>query len=129
MNVPAFAIEHRTSVLALTVLLIVGGIASYVLLPKESQPSTEIPFIVVTTVWPGASPADVEDQVTTPIEQEIQGAGGIEEIQSTSRLGVSSIVVEFVPDVTTSDANQRRPRARGHGRGGPARGRRRAARR
>jgi multidrug efflux pump subunit AcrB len=107
MNVPALAIRHRTSVLVLTVLLVVGGAAAYALLPKESTPSIEIPFVVVTTVWPGASPQDVEDQVTTPLEQEIQGAEGIAEIRSTSRLGVSSVVVEFAPSVNTSDANQR----------------------
>ncbi len=107
MKITNVAINYRTTVLVLTLLLAFGGLVSYVTIPKESFPSIEIPNIVVTTVYPGASPDDIESVITQPIEQEIQGINGIKEIRSTSTEGVSSIVVEFTPDVSMDDAFQK----------------------
>jgi multidrug efflux pump subunit AcrB len=100
------AIRYRTAIVVLTLLVVGGGLFSYLTLPKEANPSIEIPQIVVTTVYPGASPDDVESTVTTELERELQGISGIDEIRSTSTRGVSSIVVEFVPDVALDAANQ-----------------------
>ncbi|PSQ93054.1 MAG: hypothetical protein BRD52_02740, partial [Bacteroidetes bacterium SW_4_67_19] len=99
MSITNLAIKYRTSIVALTLLIVVGGLYSYLTIPKESAPSIEIPTIVVTSIYPGASPDDVESVVTQPVEQEIGSISGIEELRSTSTEGVSSIVVEFTPDV------------------------------
>ena len=106
MKITNTAIKLRTSIIVLTVLLFGGGFYSYVTLPKESNPSIEIPQIIITTIYPGASPADVAQLVTRPIEQEIQGINGIDEIRSTSFEGVSSIVAAFTPDIAMDEANQ-----------------------
>ncbi len=90
--------------MVLTVVLILGGIYSYTTIPKEANPSIEVPNIVVTTVYPGAAPDDVESLITQEIESEIQGINGIKDIRSTSTEGVSSIVVEFEPDVSIDEA-------------------------
>jgi len=90
----------------MTVMLAVGGLYAYIVLPKESRPSIEVPNIMVTTFYPGASPDDVAELITKEIEQEIQGINGIKEIRSTSTEGLSSIVVEFHPDVPMDDAAQ-----------------------
>lgn len=52
MKITDLAIRQRTTVLVLTVLLAVGGLVSYLTIPKESFPSIEIPNIVITTVYP-----------------------------------------------------------------------------
>ena len=57
MRVTDLAIKYRKPSLVLTFLMVVGGVGSYVTLPKESSPSIEIPYIVVTTIYPGASPS------------------------------------------------------------------------
>jgi multidrug efflux pump subunit AcrB len=106
MRLTDFATHHRTSVLVLTVLLAVGGLYSYIVLPKESAPSIEVPYINVTTFYPGASPDDVAELITSEIEQELQSITGVKEIRSTSTEGLSSIVVEFLPDVPIDDAEQ-----------------------
>ena len=106
MQVTNLSIKYRTTVVVLTVLLAVGGLYSYLSIPKESRPSIEIPNIVVTTLYPGASPNDVESLVTQEIEQEIEGINGIDNIRSTSTEGVSSVVVEFTPDVAMDKAYQ-----------------------
>ena len=107
MKITNFAIKNRPSVAILTVMLTVGGLLSYLTIPKESFPSIEIPSIVVTTPYPGASPDDIESLLTKPIEQEIQIINGIQEIRSTSSEGVSTVVVEFTPDVSMDDALQK----------------------
>ena len=105
MKVTDLAIRLRISVVVLAVLASAGGFMAYVQLPKESAPSIEISNIVVTTIYPGASPADVESLVTRPLETEIQSISGIEVMRSTSTEGVSTIVIEFTPDVTLTEAN------------------------
>ncbi|MBT3449212.1 MAG: efflux RND transporter permease subunit [Bacteroidetes Order II. Incertae sedis bacterium] len=104
MKITNTAIKYRTTVLVLTVVLVLGGIYSYITIPKEANPSIEIPNIVVTTIYPGASPDDVESLLTQPIESEIQVINGIKAIRSTSTEGVSSIVVEFEPDISIDEA-------------------------
>ena len=103
----ALAIKLRISVAVLMVLFILGGLYAYVTIPKESQPSIEIPNIVITTLYQGASPNDIESLVTQVVEQEIQSINGIEKIESSSNEGVSTIVIEFQPDVSMDEANQR----------------------
>ncbi|MEO1337177.1 MAG: efflux RND transporter permease subunit, partial [Myxococcota bacterium] len=103
----ALAIKLRISVAVLMVLFVLGGLFAYVTIPKESQPSIEIPNIVITTLYQGASPNDIESLVTQVIEQEVQSLNGIDEIVSSSNEGVSTIVIEFQPDVSMDEAVQR----------------------
>ncbi len=107
MKITDVSIKYRTSIVVLTAILAIGGLYSYRTIPKESSPSIEIPQIVVTLLYPGASPDDVESLITQPVEREIQAVNGIKEIRSTSVQGVSTIVVEFDPDISIDDAYQK----------------------
>ena len=107
MNLSNLSVSFRTAVLVLVVLLTFGGLASYLTIPKEANPEIEIPIIIVSTIFPGASPTDVEGLITQPIEQEMQGITGIDEIRSTSTEGASILVVEFLPGTDTNEAFQR----------------------
>lgn len=107
MKLTDTAIKYRTSVVVLTLILTMGGLYSYLTIPKEANPSIEIPNIVVTTVYQGASPDDIESLITEHAEREIKGINGIKEIRSTSTEGVSTIVVEFDPDVSIDEAFQK----------------------
>ena len=111
MRITNLAIKYRTAIAVLTLILAIGGLVSYLTVPKESQPSIEFPQIVVTSIYPGASPSDVESTVSQVIEQEISSINGIDEMRSTSSEGVSTIVVEFTPDVDTDKAYQEVNRA------------------
>ena len=93
--------------MVMTVVLVFGGLVSYLTIPKEASPSIEIPIIVVTTVYPGVSPDDIESLITQEIEQEVQSVNGIKEIRSTSTEGVSTVVIEFDPDVSIDEAYQK----------------------
>lgn len=107
MKVTELAINNRAAIIILTLLLVAVGFYSYITIPKESNPSIEIPIFVVTTVYPGIGPEDMETLVTNPIEQELQGIEGVDEITSTTREGVSNITVEFGVDVELNEASQR----------------------
>ncbi len=107
MRITDGAIRFRVTVAALMVLVLVGGLWAYLELPKEASPAIEIPLVMVNTPFPGASPEEIEALVTFPIERELQGVEGVEEIRSTSREGVSLVLVEFRTDVTLTEANQR----------------------
>jgi multidrug efflux pump subunit AcrB len=100
------AVRNRTTVGVLIALMVILGTWSYVLLPRESSPDVPIPFIIVTTVYEGVAPADIESSVTMKIEKELAGLKGVKEITSASAEGLSLITIEFLPDVLVDDAMQ-----------------------
>jgi multidrug efflux pump len=104
MKITELAIRNRVAVILLALLLSVVGLVAYLTIPKESQPQIEFATIVVTTIYPGASPGDIESIITQAIEREIQGINGIDELRSTSTEGVSTVVIEFLPSVDVRDA-------------------------
>lgn len=92
-----FVVNFR--VVILLILILSGwGIYSYIQLPRESNPEVKIPIAVITDVYPGASPADVEELVTKKIETSISGVSGIDKITSQSTNSFSSVTVEFNAD-------------------------------
>jgi len=86
--------KNRLTYLIISFLL-VFGVLTIGGLPRELNPEIEIPFAVISTVYPGASPLNVEQQITKEIETEIGDLSGIKEINSTSSSGVSVVTVEF----------------------------------
>ena len=67
----SFAIEHKTSVVILLMIIGVMGAFSYQANPKESFPQIPISMLAVNTVYGGVSPGDVESQVTRVLEEEL----------------------------------------------------------
>lgn len=107
MKLTELTIKNRTVIIVLTAILVVAGTYSYSSIPKESNPSIEIPIFIVNTVYPGISPTDMESLITQPIERELQGINGVKEIVSTTTESFSSVVVEFELDVPINVASQR----------------------
>jgi len=102
-----FAVRNRATVFFALFAIIVAGSSAYTTLPRESFPDIEIPNILVYTLWPGASPTDVESQLTDELERELQGLEGIKQITSTSTESVSVVNVEFVSGVDLDFALQK----------------------
>ncbi len=82
-----------TTMLVVTMLYL--GITGYRSLNLELMPRIDFPVIVVTTVYPGAAPGEVETQITKRIEDQVATLANIEELESTSRESVSQVVVQF----------------------------------
>ncbi len=103
----SWAIDNKTSIYVLAIIIAVFGIFSYKNIPKEQIPDIVIPYIIVNTVYPGTSPEDMENLVTRPLETNLKSISGVKVINSTSVQDFSSIVVEFNPDVKIPDAKQK----------------------
>ena len=96
---PVFA-----TVLMLT--LVTLGIFSYRRLAIDMFPDIEIPVITVVTIYPGASPETVEREVTKKLEQALNPIAGVKHVYSTSREGVSTLIVEFDLESKINDVSQ-----------------------
>jgi len=103
----SWAIDNRTSIFVITIIITLAGIMSFNSIPKEKFPDIELPTIVVQTIYPGTSPSDMENLVTRHIEKEAKASSGIKKITSHSYQDFSVIVVEFNTDVTIEDAKQK----------------------
>ena len=91
----SWSIDNRTSIFIITVIITLAGIMSYNSLPKEQFPDVVVPTIFVSTVYPGASPSDMEQLVTKQIEKQLKGINGVKKVTSSSVQDFSNIIVEF----------------------------------
>jgi len=107
MSITGLAIRKHTTVFVLILFLVVMGLVSYFSLPREAAPDVKIPYMIITTVYPGVSPEDIETLVTREIEQELKNLKDVKEITSSSSEGFSVIAIEFEPDVDLDFALQR----------------------
>lgn len=97
-NIWEFFIYNIRFTLIILCAVVILGFLSIVQIPKESQPDVDIPIVVVTTVFPGATAENVEELVTDILENSLMNLEDVEEITSTSGHGVSSIVILFDVD-------------------------------
>jgi multidrug efflux pump len=103
----SWAIDNRTSVYVLATIISILGLMNYYFIPKEQFPQVVIPYIVVTTPYPGTSPSDIENLVTRPIEKQLKSIADVKKITSNSVQDFGSIIVEFDPDLKIETAKQR----------------------
>ncbi len=79
----------------LLMAFIVLGFFSYNRMIIELFPNIEFPFVIVTTIYPGASPKEVESQVTKKVEDAVSTIANVKTLQSSSRENVSQVFIEF----------------------------------
>jgi multidrug efflux pump subunit AcrB len=99
-----WSINNKMTVFVLIAMIFIAGIFSYQSMPREAFPEIVVPQIYVATPYPGNSALDIEKLITRPLEKEINGISGVNEIISTSIEGYSSIQVEFDFSVTPTEA-------------------------
>ncbi|MCG8556320.1 MAG: efflux RND transporter permease subunit, partial [Proteobacteria bacterium] len=100
-------VERAPTVLVVALCVLTFGIVEYLSLPREAAPDIDVPFIMVSTPYPGVAPADIESLVTNPLENELTGVKDLKKMSSTSAEGVSLITLEFEPEVVIDEALQR----------------------
>ena len=105
----SWAINNRTAIYIITILISLYGLTKFNTLPREQFPDIVVPTISISTVYFGTSPKDMENLVTRPIEKQLKGISGakVKKIQSTSQQDFSLIIVEFDTDVKTEIAKQK----------------------
>lgn len=107
MKITDVAIDNRTSVFILVIIILILGLSAYITLPRESSPDISIPLVIVSTPYFGVSPEDIESLITQKIEKEINNISEVKEITSSSFEGYSLIRVEFESGFDIDEALQK----------------------
>jgi multidrug efflux pump len=107
MKLTDAAIDRSTTTLVALVLIIVTGVGAYFRMPREKYPEIIIPRVIITTIYEGVSPTDIESLVTIPLEKELAGLDDLRDMSSYSAEGVSSIDLEFEPSIDIDTALQK----------------------
>ena len=89
------AMGRSRAVLTILAALLLGGLSSYISLPREADPDIPIPIIYVGVVLPGISPADAERLLVKPMELELRTLTGLKEMQSVSAQNYGAVLLEF----------------------------------
>ena len=95
MNLAEFSITRKTSTYVLSALVFLGGLSAFQSLGRLEDPEFTIKEAVVTTLYPGASPLEVSEEVTEVIEEAVQSMGQLKEVRSLSKPGLSIIYAEM----------------------------------
>lgn len=103
----SWAINNKTSVYIMTIIITLAGLMSYNSLPKENFPEVVFPQILVNTIYAGTSPKDMENLVTKHIEKQVKSINGVKQVSSSSIQDFSMINIEFNTDVDVPIAKQR----------------------
>jgi len=106
MIISDVAVKKSITVMVLSVIIIVFGVYSYLVLPRENEPDITIPYVFVSTSYKGVSPTDIETAITIEIEKKLKGLDGVKKIQSVSSEGLSSINIEFITGTDIDQAIQ-----------------------
>jgi len=88
-------ISQRKIILFLCALLMIAGAISYYYIPKEENPDTTFPIAMITTAYPGAAPAEVEQYVTIVLEDAIADMENLDAVKSHSIDSYSVVIAEF----------------------------------
>ncbi len=95
MNISELSIRRPVLATVLTLIIILFGVIGYISLGVREYPSVDNPIISVSCSYPGANADVIENQITEPLEQNINGIPGIRSLTSVSQQGQSRITVEF----------------------------------
>ncbi|MDO4489824.1 MAG: efflux RND transporter permease subunit [Lachnospiraceae bacterium] len=90
-----WSVKKPYTVLVGLILIIVLGVVSFTRMTTDLLPDINLPYAIVITTYPGASPSEVEDTVTRPVEQSMATVSNIQAVQSVSQENVSMVILEF----------------------------------
>ncbi len=96
---PKFSVKKPLTVLVAVIVVLVLGVVSYTRMTPDLLPSIDLPYVLVLTTYPGATPEKVEQAVTKPLEQSMATLEDIKSVSSTSGSNYSTVILEFEDDV------------------------------
>lgn len=99
-----FSVDRAITVFMAVIIVIVFGVVSYTNLTTDLFPNMNLPYTVVVTTYPGASPTEVEDVVTNPLEDALATTTNVKTFTSISQENFSLIILEFNSDTNMDSA-------------------------
>jgi hydrophobe/amphiphile efflux-1 (HAE1) family protein len=106
MNLVEISIKRPILIIILFLILGLLGLFSYTQLRYELLPNIATPFVSVSTVWGGASPAEIEASITKKIEEKVSTVEKVKRVTAQSSENISVVSVEFTPDANANEALQ-----------------------
>lgn len=100
-----FSVKKPYTVLVAVVLVIVLGVVSFMKMSTDLLPNISLPYVLIMTTYPGASPETVELAVTKPVEASMATVSNIEEISSVSSENYSMVILEFAQSTDMNAAS------------------------
>ncbi len=104
MKISEISIKRPSIIIVLFIILILGGIFSYKNLSYELVPKFEVNVITIATVYPGASPSEIENTVTKKIEDAISSLENVKKIEAQSFESLSVVIVSLLPEANVDFA-------------------------
>ncbi len=101
-----FALRNRILVLSLAIVLFIWGIISFHNLPIEAYPDVADTYTQIITQWPGHAAEEVEQQITVPLEVQLNGVSHKTHLRSVSLAGLSVVTIIYDDEITTFAARQ-----------------------
>ncbi|MBD1379562.1 efflux RND transporter permease subunit [Metabacillus arenae] len=101
-----FSLKNKFAVWLLTIIVTVAGIYSGLQMKLETIPNINTPIVTVMTTYPGATPEEVDEKVSTPIERTLQNLNDVNVVNSTSFQNASSIQIEYSFEKDMDEAEQ-----------------------
>ncbi len=99
-----FLKTNKVAILVMTMFIWVYGIMSILTIPKEAQPSVNIPYYYISFTYLGADPSSIEEQVVVPLEQRVKSVTAVKKITSSCYYNFGTIMVEFEKSKSDVDA-------------------------
>ena len=106
MVISDFAIRKPTITIVSMLALVVFGLAALLLLKTDEFPDVQPPIVVVSVLYPGAAPENVEREVIEPVEDVISGISGVSQIQSSALDSFAVFIVQFAYEKDLQEATQ-----------------------
>ncbi len=106
MDFARFSVDRPVATTMLIAFMVVMGAVAYVDIPVDLFPRVEMPFVTILTVYPGASPTEIENLITDPIEEAVSSISGIDNMTSNSLEGLSQVAIEFEMEIDQDIAAQ-----------------------
>ena len=106
MNLPEYTLRRRKVVWFLLLVLLAGGAASFASLEKKEDALFVIKSAMLVCTYPGATPEQVEELVTEPVEREVQAMRAVHKVTSESGYGVAKVLVELDPATRAAEIPQ-----------------------
>jgi heavy metal efflux system protein len=102
-----YALNNRFIVVVVAVLLLLWGAVAFHNLPVEAYPDVANNYVQIITQWPGHAAEEIEQQVTIPVEIQMNGIPHLQHLRSVSIFGLSSVVLIF-DDQSVNDWNRQK---------------------
>lgn len=107
MNIAQLAIKRPLFIACIIILILVMGLISIDRLGVDLFPPIDFPVVTVTTIYPGATPEEIEKLISKPVEDQVSTIAGIKRLSSRNMEGVSTVIAEFTYETDVKYAEQK----------------------